>query len=1048
MIRMSGMNSGLDTESIINALTANTKLKATKQERNVLKYEATQEAYRDIISKMQGLKNKYFDILNKDTYIAGNTIWNKYASKVYAESGEEVINSGISVATTVNSNPGEYKVNVNKTAKQAQLKGNSLSTKAKIDTASLESGKEYGFSITVGDTEKNITFIAGDNEQATVDAINAKLREAFGESNDSSSGSSSKGMVYIDDNGQLAARNGKGITMSGIGTMTDINSLDLTGAKSGTNKLSFQVGDEVLNVAFQSISHDYFDSAVEYGIINDQDGSVVKITDTDEDGENIRFKKATEYARAQLGDDATEEQIDEKAAEIRAGWSEAVQLYQSVTDDLKESTRYDSFKEWKAAAEADGSWQTKLDSLYAEAEVANKETRMTKWLEADDTVKAGYNEYKDHIAIMNLSQESKDAYEAYKTEQQEAGEDVASLYDWAQTNEAAKKEIDDAGGVLSIYEYAQASAGGAVKEKYDALNNKYEGTTETETELRNGYANSVLSDETKELYNAYKAEQGDEAVGIYEWAQTNASDELQNAETSYDDWKSAHIEDESWHLSKSSFENSESSLFTQYKKSVYNEEEANYDLTKENVVDHFTQSALKNSIGNLETSDGTKFEVTYDKETDSAVISAYKENTTTDDEGNEVTTRTPVSVAMTVASDSVNNAQALGATAGDATTAISQITNSTKLSDIGATADEDGNYNFSINGVNFSFSGDTTVNDMMKKVNASTAGVKMTYSSLDNAFSMTASKYGVDSAVDIDDKGQSNLLTAIGLKNGTFTKGENLEVEINGKTYQSNGNTIEADGSTFTISGNAKVGEEFTVSIGKDTSAIKDLIKDFVKEYNQLIEDVYKYLDEKPEKDYYFLADADKEDLDLSEKQEEKWEEKAKKGLLYHDSTTTSVMTSLRTALMGSIEGLDGNVFSLSSMGLKTSSDYSKHGMFANIDEKALDAAIETHLDDIEKLFTDSENGIMKKFSAALDAGVKSTGDNKGSLIRKAGLSSGTSATDNELYNAIKRTKSKITSLNKRYESEQNRLWKRYSSMESLLGTMNSQQSQFMSYFQ
>ncbi len=403
---------------------------------------------------------------------------------------------------------------------------------------------------------------------------------------------------------------------------------------------------------------------------------------------------------------------------------------------------------------------------------------------------------------------------------------------------------------------------------------------------------------------------------------------------------------------------------------------------------------------------------------------------------------------MTVAGDSANNAEALGATAGDATVAISQITNTTKLSDIGATADEDGNYKFSINGVDFSFTGDTTVNDMMKKVNASTAGVKMTYSSLDNAFSITASKYGVDSAVDIDDKGQSNLLSSIGLKSGTLTKGENLEVEINGKVYQSNGNTIEADGSTFTISGNAKVGEEFTISIGKDTSAIKDLIKDFVKEYNQLVEDVYKYLDEKPEKDYYFLTDSDKEDLDLTEKQEEKWEEKAKKGLLYHDSVTSTVMTGLRTALMGSVEGLDGNVFSLSSMGLKTSSDYSKHGMFANIDEKALDAAIETHLDDIEKLFTDSENGIMKKFSAALDAGVKSTGDNKGSLIRKAGLASGSSATDNEIFNAIKRTKTKIASLNKRYESEQNRLWKRYSSMESLLGTMNSQQSQFMSYFQ
>ena len=151
MIRMSGMNSGLDTESIINALTANTKLKATKQERNVLKYEATQEAYRDVISKMQNVKNKYFDILNKDSYIAGNSMWNKYASKVYNSTGAEAVMSGITVQTTINSNPGEYKVNVNKTAKQAQLKGNSLGGNAKIDASKLEEGKEYGITVTVGD---------------------------------------------------------------------------------------------------------------------------------------------------------------------------------------------------------------------------------------------------------------------------------------------------------------------------------------------------------------------------------------------------------------------------------------------------------------------------------------------------------------------------------------------------------------------------------------------------------------------------------------------------------------------------------------------------------------------------------------------------------------------------------------------------------------------------------------------------------------------------------------------------------------------------------
>jgi flagellar hook-associated protein 2 len=335
---------------------------------------------------------------------------------------------------------------------------------------------------------------------------------------------------------------------------------------------------------------------------------------------------------------------------------------------------------------------------------------------------------------------------------------------------------------------------------------------------------------------------------------------------------------------------------------------------------------------------------------------------------------------------------------------------------------------------------------MMRKVNASSAGVKMSYSSLDNAFTITSSKYGIDSSVDIKD-GSSGLLSTLGFEDGTVKNGSNLVMEINGKVVESDGNSVEVDGTTFTFAGSSdQIGEEFTVSIGRDTSAIADVIKDFVKEYNQLIEDVYKYLDEKPEKDYYFLADQDKEDLDLTDKQEEKWEEKAKKGLLYHDSTVSNAMSKLRTALMGSVEGLDGNTFSLSSLGIKTATDYSKHGTLV-LDEKALTDAIETHTDDIQKLFTDSENGIMKKFSDALNSAVGTTGETKGTLVRKAGLKTGSSSTDNELYNLIKRTKTNIASLTKRYENEQDRLWKRYSAMESMLGTLNSQQSSFNSYF-
>ncbi|MBR5091289.1 MAG: flagellar filament capping protein FliD [Ruminiclostridium sp.] len=1059
MIRMSGMNSGLDTESIINALTANTKLKATKQERNVLKYEATQEAYRDIITKMQNIKNKYFDILKKDSYLSGSSMWNKYSSKIYDSGNLETLASGISVSTTVNSNPGDYKVTVNKTAKQAKLTGKSISGNAKIDINSLESGKEYGLTVTVGDTEKTIKFTAGGTSAATINAINDKLEEEFGESNDSVGDSGNKGMVYVEDDGQIVSRSGKGITMSGVGSLKDTNTLDLSSVKSGTNTISFQIGEQSVTTSFQTIEASHFDNAIGSGMINTTTGEVdltLNISDY-----------AKGLARTELGEDASEEDVQQRAYAMEAEIMDAAVLYKQVADDYKESVRYDAFKAWKETAS-----DSDINSLYNQALAADKDSRISKWAEADEDLNAAYTTYKDSFARSTLSTEALDSYDAYKLDYEAShpGETAKGIYEWAQDNDTYKKAIEDAEPAMkSAYDYlSSASLTTEQSEKLTKLVHKYEGTGNGENDYddayytdgyktyQNNYATNNLSDESKAAYETYKSGLGEDetALGIYEWAQGNstASAELTAAQADpetpmkdFSTWKTDKIESDSWHLNKDTWKASESNMFAQYKKSVYDESTADYDTSKANILDHFNESALKNSIGNLELADGTKFEVNYDKATNKATVKAYKE-TPGENEGDEPV-KTYVNAALTVGNNSANDAATLGNAGADATTSISQITNTTKLADIGATADENGKYNFTINGKSFSFDGETTVNDMMKTVNASSAGVKMTYSSLDNAFTVTASKYGVNSEVNVEDTNGGNLLSSLGIVGGDFEAGQNLEVYIDGKMYQSDNNSIEADGTTFTISKNAKVGEEFTVSVGKDTSAIKDLIKDFVNDYNQLIEDVYKYLDEKPEKDYYFLTDSDKEDLDLSEKQEEKWEEKSKKGLLYHDSITNTIMTNLRTALMGSVEGYDGKTFSLSSMGIKSSSDYNKHGKLI-ISEDDLDKAIENNFDDIQKLFSDSENGIMKKFSEALDAGVGSTGKEKGSLIRKAGLATGSSATDNEIYNAIKRTKTRITSLNTRYENEQNRLWKKYSNMESMMGTLNSQQSSFMSYFQ
>lgn len=87
------------------------------------------------------------------------------------------------------------------------------------------------------------------------------------------------------------------------------------------------------------------------------------------------------------------------------------------------------------------------------------------------------------------------------------------------------------------------------------------------------------------------------------------------------------------------------------------------------------------------------------------------------------------------------DAKTLGITPGAST----RINYTTKLKDLGVGGDR---YEFSINGVNFKFDGDTTVSKMMNTINASSAGVRMSYSSLSDTFKLestnTGAKYGID----------------------------------------------------------------------------------------------------------------------------------------------------------------------------------------------------------------------------------------------------------------------------------------------------------------
>ncbi len=383
--------------------------------------------------------------------------------------------------------------------------------------------------------------------------------------------------------------------------------------------------------------------------------------------------------------------------------------------------------------------------------------------------------------------------------------------------------------------------------------------------------------------------------------------------------------------------------------------------------------------------------------------------------------------------------------------ASNKISSGSTLSDLGFKPEADGTYKLNINGTEISLDKKSTISSMMSAVNKSAAGVTMTYSSLTNSFTLESKELGGAGKVEV---GDTSLGRSLGLvdDNGTVgaSEGQNAIFEINGQEVYLNDNTYTLDGNTFTFNDNMTIGETYTVNIAKDSTTVKDALKKFVESYNKLIDDVYGYIGKSPAKDddgntYEPLTNAEKDEM--SEDEITKWEEKAKQGVLYNDSTVSTVMSQMRSALYTSVTLDDGSKFGIYNLGIKTSSEWSEHGKL-QIDENAFDKAFENNEDAIIKLFTDSDTGMMKKLNSVIDGAVKSSGaaNTRGTLVRKAGKADSSVTTDSTIYKEMVKMQDRLKELQDRYDTKEEYWWKVFTNMETAMADLNSQTSYISSY--
>ena len=349
-----------------------------------------------------------------------------------------------------------------------------------------------------------------------------------------------------------------------------------------------------------------------------------------------------------------------------------------------------------------------------------------------------------------------------------------------------------------------------------------------------------------------------------------------------------------------------------------------------------------------------------------------------------------------------------------------------------------GTHQFKINGVEFSFSKDETLSAVINRINASDAGVTLSYSSITDKFTMTAKATGSGDRIVVSET-NGNFLSALGLNgteaNSDNTKGTNAVLNINGQEVIRTSNTINIDGIDLTLNKTTgALDPPITVNTVSDTNQLMEPVKKFVEDYNTLIESLNKAVKETVYRDFPPLSDTQKEEM--SEEQIKKWEEKARSGMLRGDS----LVRGLASKLQESMAAITVNGVSLSTFGI-TSAGYNENGKL-KLDEDKLQKALTANPQGFQDLFT-AEKGLSNTLNGFINEAIKTNGPKgtRGYLTEMAGVSATTSDTENSLADKIKASNEMIRKLQDRLEKEETRLWSRFTAMEKAIQQLNNQSS-------
>lgn len=291
-----------------------------------------------------------------------------------------------------------------------------------------------------------------------------------------------------------------------------------------------------------------------------------------------------------------------------------------------------------------------------------------------------------------------------------------------------------------------------------------------------------------------------------------------------------------------------------------------------------------------------------------------------------------------------------------------------------------------------------------------------------------------------------------GAKDAVRVAGQDAEIFLNGAYFSNSSNSFDINGLKIDVTGetgmksgaaagsmNASDYNTITLKTDIDTDGIYNMVKDFIKGYNELIKELDTLYNADSASKYDILTSEQKEEMD--EDEVKNWDKKIKDSLLRRDDNLSSVINSMKNS-MSEVFTINDKSYSLSTFGINTLSYFlagdNEKGMF-HIDGDADDDSTSAKEDKLKAAIAEDPEAVQEFFIKL----SQKMYDSMNSLSKSStSRSYGSFYDDKSMKTQLKTYETAISDYEKKLESIEEKYYKQFTAMEKAMTKVNSVSSQ------